>query len=205
MRFLGNNTQDIQQDELKVVTASVLQLFAKMKDEFGMLFTHKEHRFTAIRAKDWAVDLINAGITVDEFNVGAYKTLKESEYPVERAYTFIKLCRDIKIDGVPDVREAYVKASNNQYPHEVVYETARRVGFWELRTQPEVVSYKSWQKHYSEVCSEYVRGARFTLPKERGIGYEHKPVTPDNPFTKEIDNFFAKYRRKKVDNNISNV
>lgn len=57
MRFLNNiNTQqDIPQDELKVVTASVLQLFAKMKDEFGVLFTHKEHRFTAIRAKDWVM------------------------------------------------------------------------------------------------------------------------------------------------------
>ena len=171
---------------MKQATAVVLQFFSRLREEFGALFVHKEHRYNVVKAKEWAIHLLEEGVTKEEFEIGARKALREQEYPVERSYTFIKLCRDYG-DMFLNVREAYIKASNLVYPDEVTYETAKRVGFWELRTQAEVVSYKSWQQHYSKVCSEYVSGDRFALPEEKGLEYHNKPASPDSEVMKQFE------------------
>lgn len=179
---------------MKQATVVVLQFFSRLREEFGALFDYKEHRYEAHKAKEWAIHLLEEGITKEEFEVGVRKSLREQEYPVERSYTFIKLCRDYSNDFL-NVREAYIKASNLSYPHEVVYETAKRVGFWELRTQPEGVSYKAWQQHYSKVCAEYAKGVRFSLPEEKGLEYKHTPMKQGTEFAKKVDDFLNQYRR----------
>lgn len=68
--------------------------------------------------------------------------------------------------GLPTVNEAYRDATHSRWTrHAVVYEAARRVGTFELRTVAEAKSRPAFEREYAEVCAEWMAGARFEAPK----------------------------------------
>lgn len=183
-------------DAIKAATARVLALFEEFKTEYGDLFEYKKHRFTTARAREWAVELLESGINAEQYQNGRYQAVKNQKYPIERAYEFIQLCKQTALDDYPEIRDAYTRAANLKYKkHEVIYETAKRVGFWNLKTQPESVSYKSWQKHYPEVCKEHSEGADFKVPETHQVAYSHTPVQAGSETDKQITAKLAELRR----------
>lgn len=130
----------------------------------------KEAEWGLDTVKIWTLALTEMNITPDEFATAHKKSLSLDWQPTTPA-DFIKLARQ-DISNYPDMRQAYLSATEKKYPHVVVYETAKRVGFWEIKTQLENVTWKSWQEIYPKVCDEHKNGADFTLPESQQVTYE---------------------------------
>ena len=80
---------------------------------------------------------------------------------------FISMCKTEM--GIPDSRTAYNFACGMKWAHPVIYETARRVGVFELRNKPERDTWPRWSSTFEKVCTEYMSGARFTPPAVHAI------------------------------------
>ena len=145
----------------------------------------------------WAIALTDLQITKKEL-VTAQRKSMSLEWPPTAPADFLALGRTGTASNYPDMRTEYLAAANGNYKHEVTLETAKRVGTWELKTQPESVSYKSWQKHYPEVCEEHSRGADFKVPETHQVAYEHTPVQAGSEADKRISEKLAELRRMAV-------
>lgn len=98
-------------------------------------------------------------------------------WPPEMADVIV-MCQPKPEDfGLPTVSEAYRDAVHGRWQrHPVVYETARRVGTFELRNHSEARSRPDFEREYAEVCAEWMAGQRFQAPKTEQL--EHKPLPP---------------------------
>lgn len=140
----------------------------------------------------WARYLTIKGITKRQFDMA--KTLSiELDFPPNNAKEFLDLLKNDEFKQFPQARTAYFDAVNHRYTHEVVYETANRVGFWELKTYSEKQSYPLWQHHYPQVCQAYLDGERFAIPQERQIEY-HREIASDE----FVQQMFDKIRKNLV-------
>ena len=142
----------------------------------------------------WHIALNDLGITANEFGTAKRKSLG-LQWPPTAPADFLALGRTETASNYPDMRSEYLAAAQSQYKHEVTLETAKRVGTWELKTQPESVSYKSWQKHYPQVCKEHSEGADFKVPETHQVAYEHTPVQAGSEADKRISEKLAELRR----------
>lgn len=148
-------------------------------------------------AEIWAIALTDLRITGKELAVAQRKSMS-LEWPPTAPADFLALGRTEAASNYPDMKQAYLAAANGDYKHEVALETAKRVGSWELKTQPESVSYKSWQKHYVEVCEEHSNGASFKVPETHRVEHSHAPVQAGSEADKRISEKLAELRRMAV-------
>lgn len=155
-----------------------------MKDEDWMLDT----------VEVWSIALTDLQITKKELETAQRKSMS-LEWPPTAPADFLALGRTETASNYPDMKQAYLAAANGDYKHEVALETAKRVGSWELKTQPESVSYKSWQKHYVEVCEEHSQGADFKVPETHRVEHSHAPVQAGSEADKRISEKLAELRR----------
>ena len=180
-------TQQLQ-DAIEVTFTTWKRLFrTKMRDEDWMPDT----------AEIWAIALTDLRITGKELAVAQRKSMS-LEWPPTAPADFLALGRTETASNYPDMKQAYLAAANGDYKHEVALETAKRVGSWELKTQPESVSYKSWQKHYVEVCEEHSQGASFKVPETHRVEHSHAPVQAGSEADKRISEKLAELRRIAV-------
>ena len=145
----------------------------------------------------WAIALTDLKITRTELFTAQRKSMS-LEWPPTAPADFLALGRTETASNYPDMKQAYLAAANGDYKHEVALETAKRVGSWELKTQPESVSYKSWQKHYVEVCEEHSQGADFKVPETHRVEHSHAPVQAGSEADKRISEKLAELRRMAV-------
>lgn len=146
----------------------------------------------------WARYLTKKGITAKEFATASELSFDEDWMP-NNAKEFLSLARADKISEYPEIKDAYKRAANLKYKkHVVIYETAKRVGFWDIKTQPEYISYKSWQEHYPEVCKAHSEGASFIQPVSHQVEYKHTPVQPESAFNATLDGFFSRFGSNAV-------
>lgn len=122
----------------------------------------------------WANYLTAKRMTKREFNQAKAQSF-DLDFPPNNPKEFLDLGR---VDNFIDVYQAYVKASHQDYATAEIYETASRVGMYELRSQAESKIYPIWQKIYEQVCQEVQQGKTFTLPQSQRIEHEHEPVSP---------------------------
>ena len=142
----------------------------------------------------WAIALTDLKITRTEL-LTAQKKSMSLEWPPTAPADFLALGRTETASNYPDMRTEYLAAAQGNYKHEVTLETAKRVGSWELKTQPESISFKAWQKHYPQVCEEHSQGADFKVPKSHQVAYEHTPVQAGSEADKKISEQLAQLRR----------
>lgn len=120
----------------------------------------------------WANYLTQKQLTLGEFKQAKIASL-ERDYPPTNPKEFLDLVRH----KFADTHKAYIEATHQRYIDEIAYETASRVGFYELRTQSEKTMYPLWQKHYAQVCEEVRNGTIFTLPQSQQIAMQpHQPL-----------------------------
>ena len=146
----------------------------------------------------WAKILTKLKITKSEFDKAEEAAELLGGWPIKHPADFLALGRTETASNYPDMKQAYLAAANGDYKHEVALETAKRVGSWELKTQPESVSYKSWQKHYVEVCEEHSQGADFKVPETHRVEHSHAPVQAGSEADKRISEKLAELRRMAV-------
>lgn len=132
-----------------------------------------------MKSEDWSIDTVNdwaevltdLDITPSEFKDAKRKAGLQSwmiSHPVE----FLELARGKVADNYPDMRQAYLDAANQRTDCPIAYETARRVGFRQMREGYEYITYPLWQKHYAEVCKSHSEGSEFKKPQVPQIAQE---------------------------------
>lgn len=170
-----------------------MNMFEDWKRVFGSKL--KDRQSIDLRTAElWSIALQQLKITPAEFKIAMAKSIT-LQWPPTAPADFLALGRTETAGNYPDMRKAYLAAAQGSYKHEVTLETAKRVGTWELKTQPESISYKSWQKHYPEVCKEHSEGADFTVPKSHQVAYSHTPVQAGSEVDKQITAKLAELRR----------
>lgn len=137
------------------------------------------------RALLWANYLTAKHITKREFLAAKTASL-DLDFPPNNPKEFLDLGR---VDEFMDVYQAYIEATHYRYPNAVIYETASRVGMYELRSKSEKTMYPIWQKFYEKVCQEVRNGKVFTLPKSQRIEHKHEPISYS-----EAQQYLAKMR-----------
>lgn len=78
---------------------------------------------------------------------------------------FVAVC--LRMSGLPDPVVAYHAAARLRWGHAVIYETARRVGFWRMRNGTEAETLPTWREKFGEVCIEFLRGTAPWIQRER--------------------------------------
>lgn len=137
----------------------------------------------------WANYLTIKNVTKREFDMAKSLSI-DLDFPPNNAKEFLALARKPIEQNYPNIRQAYMNSANENYTHDVVYETAKRVGFWEIKTQAESVTWKAWQQVYPQVCQEHANGAVFKLPVEQQI--EHKHIVASQEF---VDNLLKNMKK----------
>lgn len=191
---------------VKGATSRVLQLFSLMKKEYGELFEYKKDRFTAARAREWAVELLETGVNHEQFEHGSYQAVYRQKYPIERPYEFIELCKQVG-ESYPPAAEAFVIACSNcgmrgnverNWKHGVVFETANRIGWGRLASASEGF-FKTFKATYEQVCIEHACGKTFVIEKSHRIAApKHEPVQAGSAADRKISEQLAKWRSKAV-------
>lgn len=75
---------------------------------------------------------------------------------------FLGICQSAA--GFPDPAQAYRDAAHKKWSHPTVYETANRIGHFELRTGSEREMLPKWENVYKQVCCEAMAGKNFARP-----------------------------------------
>lgn len=165
----------------------------------------KERQTLDLRTAElWTLAIKNSGITLKEFNRAAELSLN-LKWPPTAAQDFIELVRQNKPSEYPAAQSAFTTACQNcgmrgdvkrDWKHEVIYETANRIGWGVLASATEYYL-KTFQEIYEQVVNEHRNGDRFVIPEERQLAYEHTPVQQGTAASANIDAFLAKFGSKK--------
>lgn len=163
------------------------------KSDIASLFKGWKRLFrTKMKDEDWDIETVTVwyialndlAITPDEFMTAKRKTLSMT-WPPTAPGDFLELARGAIADNYPDMRQAYLDAANQRTDCPIAYETARRVGFGQMREGYEYITYPLWQKHYQEVIQAHSQGAEFKKPQVLQIASESASAAISSPVSSE--------------------
>ncbi|WP_169391993.1 MULTISPECIES: hypothetical protein [Psychrobacter] len=177
--------------KLRNLTKDIVKLFGEWQLNFGRKACAKD--YPVQKAILWARVVMHLNPTAEEWQVAKARSIFE-EWPPSSARDLLALA-SVRSD-YPDLRDAYKAATQGLYAHDVVFETARRLGFWDLKSKAESITYPIWQSLYPKVCREHASGAEFKTPKSRQLTYEHMPMSADSPMAEKVDTFLNEFKRK---------
>lgn len=180
--------------QMRQVTKELVRLFGEWQLNFGNKAKAKDYPIH--KAILWATVILHLQPTSDQWQKAKQLSILE-EWPPSSARDLLALA-DTSEQDYPDSRHAYLDAAQQKYIHAVVYETARRVGFSDMRSKAETLTYPSWQQIYPKVCQEYSNGAIFTLPKSKHITHKHIPMSNDSPMAATVDTFLKEFGRRSI-------
>ena len=152
----------------------------------------------------WAIALTDLKITRTEL-FAAQRRSMSLEWPPTAPADFLALGRTETASEYPTAQSAFNTACQNcgmrgdvkrDWKHEVIYETANRIGWGVLASATERY-FKTFQEIYEQVVGEHKNGDRFVIPEERQLAYEHTPVQQGTAASANIDEFLAKFGSKK--------
>ena len=152
----------------------------------------------------WARYLTKKIITAKEFATASELSFDQDWMP-NNAKEFLALARKSTVSEYPTANDAFTTACQNcgmrgdvkrDWKHEVIYETANRIGWGVLASATEYY-FKTFQEIYEQVVNEHRSGDRFVIPEERQLAYEHTPVQQGTAASANIDAFLAKFGSKK--------
>lgn len=178
-------------------------MFEDWKRVFGSKL--KDRQSVDLRTAElWSIALQQLKITPKEFKVAMQKSIT-LEWPPTAPADFLALGRTETASEYPAAQSAFNTACQNcgmrgdvkrDWKHEVVYETANRIGWGVLASATEYY-FKTFQEIYDQVVNEHRSGDRFVIPEERQLAYEHTPVQQGTAASANIDAFLAKFGSKK--------
>ena len=188
-------TQQLQ-DAIELTFTTWKKLFrTKMKDEDWMLDT----------VEVWAIALTDLQITRKEL-VTAQRKSMSLEWPPTAPADFLALARTVQASPYPTANDAFMTACTNcgmkgdierDWKHEVVYETANRIG-WGVLASATDYYFKTFQEIYEQVVSEHRSGADFKVPETHRVEHSHAPVQAGSEADKRISEKLAELRRMAV-------
>ncbi len=153
----------------------------------------------------WHIALNDLGITADEFHAAKRKSLG-LQWPPTAPADFLALGRIETASPYPTANAAFMTACQNcgmkgdierDWKHEVVYETANRIGWGKLASATEYF-FKTFKQVYEQVVIEHKAGKTFVIPQSHQVAYEHTPVQAGSEADKRITAELEKLRRVAV-------
>ncbi len=156
-------------------------------------------------AEVWAIALTDLRITGKELNLAQRKSMA-LEWPPTAPADFLALARTQQASPYPIANDAFVTACSNcgmkgdverKWKHEVVYETANRIGFGVLASATDFFL-KTFTATYKQVCAEHASGTSFVIPKSHRLAHSHEPVQAGSEADKKINERLAGLRRLAV-------
>lgn len=153
-------------------------------------------------AEIWAIALTDLKITGKELALAQRKSMS-LEWPPTAPADFLALGRTETASEYPSAQTAFTTACQNcgmrgdvkrNWKHEVIYETANRIGWGTLASATERY-FKTFQGVYDEVVREHKKGTRFDIPQERQLAYERTVVKAGSETDKQITAKLAELRR----------
>ena len=151
--------------------------------------------------KLWLKQLQKHSITPKMLRIGITKAEDSASSFFPAIGEFISNCHPTAEDlGVPEVMDAYKMACNHtrgmaakDYIHEIVFETGKSVGFFELSGTSEQIMLPKFKKQYDYFKSILMRGEKI-CETPIAIEYEVEPKPIDNrtPAQKRADMIKAK-------------
>lgn len=192
----ASHDEDISDDnkKLRQITKELVRLFGEWQLNFGNKVKARDYPIQ--KAILWAKVIMHLQPTSEQWQQAKQRSIFE-EWPPSSARDLLALA-DVGKKDYPDSRKAYMDAARGKYVHAVVYETAKRIGFEDMRCGEEDVTYSCWQQIYPKVCQEHNNGATFVLPKSQQIAYEHTPISNDSPIAAKVDAFLRGFGRRNM-------
>lgn len=154
-------------------------------------------------AEIWAIALTDLKITGKELALAQRKSMS-LEWPPTAPADFLALGRTETASEYPSAQTAFTTACQNcgmrgdvkrDWKHEVIYETANRIGWGVLASATEHY-FKTFQGVYDEVVREHKNGTRFDIPQERQLAYERTVLQENSPMAATVDDFLNQFKRK---------
>ncbi|PKH65713.1 hypothetical protein CXF61_05005 [Psychrobacter sp. 4Dc] len=180
--------------EMRQLTKELVRLFGEWQLNFGN--KAKAEDYPTQKAILWAKVIMHLQPTAKQWQQAKQRSILE-EWPPSSARDLLALA-DTNGKSYPNSRQAYLDAAQRKYVHAVVYETARRVGFSDMRSKAEAITYPCWQQIYPKVCQEHNNGATFVLPQSRQIAHKHIPMSSDSPMAATVDTFLREFGRQSM-------
>lgn len=155
----------------------------------------------------WAIALTDLQITRKEL-VTAQRKSMSLEWPPTAPADFLALARAEQASPYPTANDAFTIACTNcgmkgdierNWKHEVVYETANRIGWGKLASATDYF-FKTFEQVYEQVVAEHKAGKTFVIPQSHRLEYSHTVISPDSPMNAELEDFFAKFGSKGKQN-----
>ena len=153
----------------------------------------------------WARYLTKKIITAKEFATASELSFDQDWMP-NNAKEFLALARKSTVSEYPTANDAFTTACQNcgmrgdvkrDWKHEVVYETANRIGWGVLASATEYY-FKTFQEIYEQVVNEHKNGADFKVPETHRVEHSHAPVQAGSEADKRISEKLAELRRMAV-------
>lgn len=151
----------------------------------------------------WAIALTDLQITRKEL-VTAQRKSMSLEWPPTAPADFLALARAEQASPYPTANDAFIVACQTcgmrgdvkrDWKHEVVYETANRIGWGVLASATEYY-FKTFQEIYEQVVNEHRNGADFKVPETHRVEHSHTALQPDSPMAATVDDFLNQFKRK---------
>lgn len=159
----------------------VTKLFLKFKDRYrNTMITGGEIDWGRNKILEWADYFTAKNATLDEL-CQAYFLAKDNypTFPPNEAEFLNQVRKFAVMDSNQALAIATDCASRSQYEtvtddwqHGYIYETACRVGLFELANSPSYIIDDKWAKAYKAVADEMACGAVFNIPKTAQITYK---------------------------------
>ena len=188
---------------MSISREQIASLFAGWKKIFARKMNDDDWQGDTVQV--WYIALNDMGMTLDQFNLAKRKSLT-LKWPCTAPADFVELAHSELANQFPDMRQAYIEAAHGRYPHAAIYETANRVGMWELRNHAESVTWPMWKQVYPKVCQEMIDGATFTMPVSQQIEVKAGPEkTPEQKVADQakIDEYFEKIKALLAGNGVT--
>ena len=201
---LQENSQSTKQ---LISKQQVGEMFAKWKIYFKTKMKDEEWGLTNILL--WTAVLNEFDVTEQELIEGTTKACFARElngWPPTTATDFINIFRADTASEYPAAQSAFNTACQNcgmrgdvkrDWKHEVVYETANRIG-WGVLASATDYYFKTFQEIYEQVVSEHSNGADFKVPETHRVEHSHAPVQAGSEADKAIMAQLAELRRMAV-------
>lgn len=155
---------------------------------------------------DWAEILTELQITKTEFDKAERAVKLSGGWPPSHPADFLALGRTETASEYPAAQSAFNTACQNcgmrgdvkrDWKHEVIYETANRIGWGVLASATEYY-FKTFQEIYEQVVNEHKSGADFKVPETHRVEHSHAPVQAGSEADKAIMAQLAELRRMAV-------
>lgn len=171
-------------------TEFAFAVWLAMGKVFGSRWVHKHGTSPS---SEWitALDTVgDIGLQTALRRIGELKPNAAGEIWPPEMIDFLAMCRPSPEElGLPDLDTAYRHACVSNWSHPVVYEAAKRIGTFEIRSMPESKSRPLFERTYRAVCAEILAGATFEVPKRAAIEHKQDGYIGDEKFNAMRDDY----------------